>query len=319
MHLRSLFAVLRRFGLVTNKEKCLFGEDKLEFLGHKLSKQGLEPLPDKVRAITAFKSPRTAKLLQRFLEMLNFYRRFLPNIAEVLCPLTDLLVGSPRDLQWTEQMQMSFDSAKSCLARATMLKHLARDANLQLVTDASTNAMGAVVQQVVNRQVQPLAFYSRMTTAAESRYSTYDLELLSVYTAIVHFRHMLEGCKFWILTDQKPLTSTFFKVCDPFSNRQQNQLSFISEFCTDIAHVPGMENIVADALSRQFDDVAIVNTIAHRLADVDLEQLAEDQGNENLQQAETSLDVRCIRFPGVSQPIWCDLSLQRPRILVPDC
>ena len=141
------------------------------------------------------------------------------------------------------------------------------------MTDASANTIGAVLQQVVQGKVQPLAFYGRKTSAPESIYSTYNLELLSIYMAVVHFRHMQEGREFKIYTDQNPLRSAFFKMKDLLSNRQRYQISFISEFCADIAQVPGCNNVLVNALSRQFDDTAtvIVNTIAHRLTDVDLD------------------------------------------------
>ena len=132
---------------------------------------------------------------------------------------------------------------------------------------------------------------------------------------------MLEGRKFRIFTDQRPLTSAFLKAKEPVSNRQRNQLAFISEFCTDMAHVPGLKNVVADALTRQHDDsVAIVNTVAHRLADVDLEQLASDQQSDQDCQStgsETSLRVASVPFPGVRQHLLCDTSQGRPRIIVP--
>ena len=202
---------------------------------------------------------------------------------------------------WTEHLTEAFNAVKNSLAGATLLAHPVKGARLEVVTDASANEIGAVLQQVVSDQVQPLAFFSLKTTAEEGRYSTYDLELLSIHSAIVHFRHMLEGIEFTIYTDQKLLTSAFFKVKDPLSNRQRNQISFISEFCTDIAHVLGCENVVADALSRQFDNApaAIVNMIAHRLADIDLYQLAADQqaeGNDKFNN--TSLKLRKLQFPG---------------------
>ena len=318
-HLRSLFTALKRFGLVVNKEKCVFGVGGLEFLGHRLSARGIEPLPEKVKAVREYQQPKTVKSLQRFLGMINFYRRFLPRIAAILRPLTDALSGTPKVLEWTGDMVRAFEQAKASLASATLLAHPMDGAKLQLVTDASTNAIGAVVQQVVKGQSRPLAFFSRKTSGPESRYSAYDLELLSIYSAVVKFRHMLEGRRFEILTDQRPLTSAFFKIKEPLSNRQRHQLAFISEFCTDIAHVPGVENVVADALSRQHEDTAIVNTIAHRLADIDLEMLAADQAGDGLPASgsDTSLDLRKVNFPGIRNGLWCDVSQGRPRIVVP--
>ena len=150
---------------------------------------------------------------------------------------------------------MSFlREAKAWLARATLLAHPHRKAQLLLRTDACKRAIVGALHQVVAGEEQPLAYFSRRTTLAESRYSAYNLELLAIYSSIVHFRHVLEGRNFRIFTDQRPLTSAFFKTRDPVSNRQRHQLAFVSEFCIDLGHVPGIDNVVADALSRQHDD-----------------------------------------------------------------
>ena len=175
---------------------------------------------------------------------------------------------------------------------------------------------------MVGNQEQPLAFFSRRTTAAESKYSNYDLELLAIYASIRHFRHILEGRKFRIFTDQKPLTSAFLKAREPVSNRQKHQLAFISEFCTEIAHVPGVDNVVADAMSRQHDneendETAFVHAVAHLLADIDLNELAADQPSSPDTTNRTSLVLQQLQMPGCSRKVWCDISQSRPRFLVP--
>ena len=229
-HLRQLFEALRRFGLVINRQKCVFGVREMDFLGHRVTSAGIWPLEDKVRAVQQFQTPQSVKSLQRFLGMVNFYQRFLPGIAAVLRPLTDALAGAPKHLVWSEQMTSAFRDAKARLARATMLAHPRQDVQLCLRTDASGKAIAGALHQVVENNEQPLAFFSRRTTAAESRYSAYDLELLAIYASIIHFRHLLEGRNLQIYTDQRPLTSAFLKARDPVSNRQRHQLSFISEF-----------------------------------------------------------------------------------------
>ena len=224
---------------------------ELEFLGHSITAEGIRPLKSKVTAVQNFEQPRTVKALQRFLGLVNFYRRFLPSIAATMRPLTDALMGAPRQLAWTDAMTSAFQQTKRQLAAATLLLHPVSGAELSVNTDASAKAIAGAVHQVVEGQLQPLGFFSRRTSQAESRYSAYNLELLAVYATILKFRHMLEGRTFRIFTDQKPLTSAFFKVRDPVSNRQRQQLALISEFATDIAHVPGLENVVASVRRRR--------------------------------------------------------------------
>ena len=100
------------------------------------------------------------------------------------------------------------------------------------------------------RAWQPLVFFSQHFRKPERKYSAFDRELLAIYLSIRHFRYYLEARAFTIFTDHEPLTSAMAKTSDPWSNRHQSQLSYISEFSTDIRHVSGNENLVADALSR---------------------------------------------------------------------
>ena len=89
-HLALLFERLRQYGIILNKDKCVFCSSKIEFLGHEVSKEGVRPLQGKVEAIRSFPQPKTTKQLRRFLGMINFYRRFVPNAARTLQPLEQL-------------------------------------------------------------------------------------------------------------------------------------------------------------------------------------------------------------------------------------
>ena len=84
----------------------------------------------------------------------------------------------------------------------------------------------------------------------ETNYSAFDRELLAAYLAIRHFRHMLVGRVFHILTDHRPLTQALLRKAEPWSPRQTRQLSYISEYTSDVRYIAGPSNTVADALSR---------------------------------------------------------------------
>jgi hypothetical protein len=180
--------------------------------------------------------------------MINFYRRFLPKIAATLRPLTDFLRGNPKNLDWSAPATEAFTAA--ALIRAVPLTHPAPGATLSLAVDASDSHVGGVLQQVENRAWRPLAFFSQKLTPIQVRYSTFDRELLAAYAAVRHFRFLLEGRRFRIITDHKPLVSAMTRVTPPWSARQQGHLSFLAEFTSDIRHTSGHSNIVADTLSR---------------------------------------------------------------------
>jgi RNase H-like domain found in reverse transcriptase/Integrase core domain/Integrase zinc binding domain len=135
-------------------------------------------------------------------------------------------------------------------------------APISLATNASSSHVGAVLQQQVKGQWAPLAFFSRKLTGAQTRYSTFDRELLAVFLALCHFRFSLEGRSFILFTDHKPLVAALHRVSPPWSARQQRQLSYISEFDAELQHVAGTENVVADCLSRP----AHVEAVQHVLA-----------------------------------------------------
>ncbi|KAK3752626.1 hypothetical protein RRG08_008769 [Elysia crispata] len=151
-HMDDLKAVFRRLidhGLVIRLEKCLFGVSSLEFLGHQISKKGSSPTQAKVKVIQTFPQPSTVKGLQEFLGMINFYHRFLPNIAATLSPLYGALKSSkPRqELVWSQEMKQAFLNGKTALANAAMLVHPCTDCPLALTSDASDVAVGAVLEQ----------------------------------------------------------------------------------------------------------------------------------------------------------------------------
>ena len=147
-------------------------------------------------------------------------------------------------------MVQAFQDTKTALAEATMLTHPRRNAPTSLTVDASDKAVGAVLQQLVHGNWRPLAFFSKQLRPPERKYSAFDRELLALYLGIRHFRYFLEGRDFVAYTDHKPLTFCMAKASDPWSSRQQRHLAYISEFTTDIGHVQGIDNHVADALSR---------------------------------------------------------------------
>ena len=133
---------------------------------------------------------------------------------------------------------------------ASLLSYPKPDAPTNIMTDASNTAVGAVLQQHINDTWTPIVFFSRTLKPAETRYSTFDRELLAVYLAIKHFRHFIEGRQFHIYTDHKPLIYALNSNSDKYTPRQLRHLDFISQFTSDIRHVSGTDNCVADALSR---------------------------------------------------------------------
>ena len=211
-----------------NLDKCVFGQPEIPFLGFMVSEKGIRPLPDRVKTIMEYPRPKSISDLRRFLAIINFYYRFIPKAAEMQAPLNELLKGKKKKrdqskIEWNDITLKAFQDCKNCLANVTTLAHPAKDVVLSLMTDASDIALGAVLQQCKDSVSQPLAFFSRKLNPAETRYSAYDRELLAIYSAIRHFRYLLEGRHFTIFTDHKPLVYAFRQKTDKCSPRQLRQ------------------------------------------------------------------------------------------------
>ncbi len=253
-HLEAVFPILQSNRLVVNGKKCLFGCPEVDFLGHRLTAKGISPFPSRVQAIADFPQPPTAKHLQAFLGLFNFYRRFIPAAARIAQPLTRALRGDPKGstpLVWSAAMRDAFTPARLALSSSALLAHPAPGAEISLVTDASATHVGAAIQQRRPGQAwRPLGFFSAQLDKAQVGYSAFDRELLAVVAAIRHFRYMLEGRSFDVFTDHKPLVGALHRRSDPISARQQRHLSFVAEFAPVIRHITGESNIVADTLSR---------------------------------------------------------------------
>ena len=313
-HLKQLFDRLRDNGLVVSVSKCEFGVEEIDFLGHKVNKHGIFPLPEKVDAIRKFPKPNTVKGLQEYLGMFNFYHRFVPSAASILQPLYSASSGKSKLVHWTSDMETAFTKSKKVLADATLLVHPQNDAATSLTVDASDIAVGAVLEQQIQGSWKPLAFFSKQLRPAEKKYSTFDRELLGLYLAIRHFRYFLEARPFTAFTDHKPLTFALAKVSDPWSPRQQRHLAYISEYTTDIQHIAGKENTVADALSRN-----AVNSVSTQFG-IDYNAMAAAQRDEDMtsyRSADTGLVLQDIQFGADGTTLLCDISTGQPRPIVP--
>ena len=174
-------------------------------------------------------------------------------MAEILVPIHAALAGRKRlaSLVWIPEMENAFTASKNALADATLLVHPVEDATTSLTVDASIVAIGGVLEQKNNGVWRPVGFFSRkLQTPRETKYSTYGHKLLAGHFAIRHFRYFLEGRHFTLYTDQDSLVPALRKSADSWTRRQHNQLSEISEYTTDVRHIAGKDNQVADALSR---------------------------------------------------------------------
>ena len=319
-HLNILFNRLSEYGIVINPSKCIFGAASLEFLGHQISVHCISPLPPKVQAIQDFPAPSSLRKLCEFLGLVNFYRRFIPHCASLVQPLTYLL--SPKrtstdSFHLSEGALSAFQDVKTALAKATLLTHPDPSAPYCLLVDASNVAVGGVLQQCINHTWHPISFFSKRLQPAETKYSTFNRELLSIYLSIHHFHHFLEGREFYVLTDHKPLTHALSSSSSRYSPWETRHLDFISQFTSDIRHVHGKDNPVADALSCM--EINALNAPLDPLPPLDYNLIAQAQQNDSdlSQLKSTSLHLQALPLPFSIGTILCDTTTAPPHPYIP--
>ena len=312
-HLEQVFNLLAQKGMIINIGKCVFGVEQLTFLGHLITSEGILPLPDRVSAIHDFPSPTNRLELQRFLGLINFYHRFLPKVAQVLAPLHVQAGGKGQKIEWSTECQSAFQAAKQLLSEATLLHRPNPKLATSITVDASDTGIAGQLEQLHGRNWKPIAFFSRKLSSAEKNYSTFDRELLAAHNTIKHFKYFVDGRSFVLYTDHKPLTSAIQSKSDK-SPRQTRHLSFISEFTTDIRHIQGKFNVVADALSRIHSvGTPTTETI---YTGIDFAKLAQDQVPEiSFYQNNTSMKIENIPFKDTN--MFCDVSTGTARPIVP--
>ena len=317
-HLRQVLERLNRYGVTLNPAKCVFGANRLSFLGHDVSPDGIAPLPDKVAAVQDFPRPSTQTQLRRVIGMVTYYHRFLPKAAALLRPLHHLIDPKKKKsapLQWTPDAESAFLGVKTALAEAARLAHPSPGAALSLQVDASDTGVGAVLQQHVGGEWAPLAFFSKTLQPAETRYSTFGRELLAVYLAVRHFKHSLDGREFIIFTDHKALVSAIGSNSSSYSPREIRHLDYVCQFSTDVRHVPGKDNAVADALSRT---ISVLRSPEPRLHDFNDLAAAQQEDQELLRFLDTEhgLQVRAVPLAS-GRTLLCDESTGATRPLIP--
>ncbi|GFX99404.1 retrovirus-related Pol polyprotein from transposon 17.6 [Trichonephila clavipes] len=242
-HLTQVFTLLRDAKLTLNKEKCHFARDKLKYLGLIISKEGIETDNKKIRAIKEMKPPKNNREVSKFLGMTGWYQKFIPRYADICEPLYQLKKKGAK-FNWSGEAQDSFDQIKRTLTEAPILQLPILIEQFNLFTDASGVGIGAVLQQ----NQKPIAFASRTLNKAERNYTVTERECLAVIWALNKFKTYFGPLPVKVITDHAALTK--LTNGKNLSSRMIRWALKLSEFNIEWEHRPGVQNVVADLLSR---------------------------------------------------------------------
>jgi hypothetical protein len=243
-HLRIFLGRLRAHQLYAKLNKCEFLLEKIAFLGHILTVEGIEVDPSKVEEVSKWKQPSSVSEIRSFLGMAGYHRRFIKGFSSIAKPLTELL-KKDNNFVWTPKCEETFQDIKKKLTTAPVLTLPDIHQSFVIFCDASRKGLGCVLLQ--NEKVITYAY--RLLKPHEQNYPTHDLELAAIVHALKIWRHYLIGNKCHVFIDHKSLKYIFTQ---PYLNlRQRRCLELIKYYDIKIHYHPGKANVVADALSRK--------------------------------------------------------------------
>ncbi|MEL6989891.1 MAG: reverse transcriptase family protein, partial [Bacteroidota bacterium] len=200
---RKILEILSSYNLRLQPTKCHMCLKPLAFGGHKVSATGIQPLHDEVLAIKSYPTPRNGKDISSFLGLASYYRRYIPQFADLSRPLDHLRRADP--FVWLPMHDTAFNALKERLTSDVVLAYPNFEKPFLVTADASGEAIGGVVAQIddTNRE-RPISYASRVLNQAERNYSTLHRECLAIIFVLTKHRYILLGYPIQINSDQKP-------------------------------------------------------------------------------------------------------------------
>lgn len=238
---------LREYDVALNNDKCIFEVEELEFLGHKLSANGIAPTVDKVEAIRNFRQPSSMEEIRSFLGLVNFVGKFIPDLATTTEPLR-LLTKKDTPFEWKQEQQIAFDKLKQSLSSNLALGFYDIKDRTQLYADASPYGLGAVLIQINAKGPRVISYAAKSLSETEKRYCQTEKEALALVWSVERFHFYLFGRSFELITDHKALEVIFSPKSKPCA-RIERWVLRLQSYKFKVIYKPGKNNI-ADPLSR---------------------------------------------------------------------
>ena len=256
-HLEVVFQRLREADLKLKASKCNFFKKHIQYLGHLVSGEGIEPLPEKLEAVRKMPPPTTPKEIRQFLGLVGYYRKFVPKFADIARPLTNLTkLDVPYD--WTTRCQEAFEFLKQMLLKEPILKYPDPSKPYTLFTDASKFAWACVLTQEYEHEfdgkkrkiLHPITYMSGLFKGSQINWATLTKEAYAIYVSVKKLDHYIQDAEVTLRSDHLPLKSFLQK--NTMNTKVNNWAIDITSRCRNIQfeYIKGIKNTLADTMSR---------------------------------------------------------------------
>ena len=247
-HDQRLHALLTRCkekGIKLNKDKSEIRRTDITFIGHKITKEGLQADPEKIQGIVNMDRPNNKEEVQTLQGTVNYLAKFMPHLSDVMKPIRDL-TKQGIDFMWGRAQEDAFKEIKKLATASPILAFYDQNKELILQCDASNKGLGAVLLQ----DGRPVAYKSRALSPTEVRYATIEKEMLAIVWGLEKFHQYTYGRQVQVHSDHKPLEAIMKKPLALAPRRLQNMLMRALNYDFEVIWKQGKTQVIADLLSR---------------------------------------------------------------------
>ena len=191
-HLKEIFIRLKAAGLKLKLEKCCFFKKHIQYLGHLISSEGIQLLPEKLESIVKMSAPRNPKEVKQFLSLVGYYRKFVPRFTDISRVLTHL-TKKEVEFKWTPECENCFQILKEFL-QAPILKYPDPQASYTLYTDASKYGTD-----------HPITYVSGLFRGSQLNWATLTKEAYAIYMSVKKLSFYIDTAKITVKSDHLPL------------------------------------------------------------------------------------------------------------------
>ena len=201
--LNTVLQRLQEHNVTVNPDKCSFGITQVEFVGHTVDRDGLHFSREKLDKVLMVDLPKTGKQLKSFLGVCVYFCDHVYHYSDIVAPLHSMIrkYEPQRTLHWTGETKEAFYALQKAVNECPLVHFQNEEWPVFVASDASDYGIGAICYQMNADKLYPIAFMSKILTAAECKWSTTEKECFAIVYALRKFEYVIRDYKFTLLTD----------------------------------------------------------------------------------------------------------------------